>query len=446
MNSLWAETAKIDSFSPLLGDAKTEALIIGGGMAGVLCAFALQEAGVPYLLVEADRIGGGVSRNTTAKITSQHGFIYQKLRKSAGLEKAKMYLDANERALEQFRRLSVGIDCDFAEKDAYVYSLHDREAIENELLALRELNFAASFAEKIPLPLAIAGAVRFPRQVQFHPLKFLAKLSRRLNIREHTRVRELLPYTAVTERGDRISARHIIIATHFPFLNKHGMYFLKMYQHRSYVIALENAADVNGMYLEEKKDGLSFRNQGDCLLVGGGDHKTGKKGGDWQVLRDFTARAYPRAREQYAWAAQDCMTLDGVPYIGPYGGSAEGLYVATGFNKWGMTSSMVSAMLLTDLILGRKNAFAEVFSPQRSMIKPQLLVNGLAAVGNLLTPTAPRCPHLGCALKWNAAERSWDCPCHGSRFDGRGILLDNPATGNANPRRLHRRPLSKGGL
>jgi len=183
------------------------------------------------------------------------------------------------------------------------------------------------------------------------------------------------------------------------------------------------------MYLEAAENGLSFRNAGELLIVGGGGHKTGKQGGNWGVLRDFAAHTYPSAREKYAWAAQDCMTLDGVPYIGRYGKSAEGLWVATGFNKWGMTSSMVSAMLLTDLILGKKNEWAEVFSPQRSMLKPQLLLNGLSAVGNLLMPTTPRCPHMGCALKWNRAERSWDCPCHGSRFGEDGALLDNPATG-----------------
>jgi hypothetical protein len=202
-----------------------------------------------------------------------------------------------------------------------------------------------------------------------------------------------------------------------------------MYQHRSYVTALENAPDVNGMYLEEKTDGLSFRNHGGLLLIGGGDHRTGKKGGGWKTLRDFAADICPEAREKYSWATQDCMTLDGVPYIGKYGKSAKGLYVATGFNKWGMTSAMVSAMILSDIILGNKNEYAEVFSPQRSMMKPQLLINALTAVGNLLTPTAPRCPHMGCALKWNKAEQSWDCPCHGSRFENNGAVIDNPATG-----------------
>ena len=429
MNSLWSKTVKIDEFASFKGNAKTDVLIIGGGVAGLLCAHFLQNAGADYILAEAGRIGGGITKNTTAKITSQHGLLYHKLLKNAGAEKAKMYLNANQSALDEYRRLCADIDCDFEEKDAYVYSTDNQRIIEDELSALEKIGFKAEFSEKIPLIPKIAGAVKFPRQAQFHPLKFIAAISKGLNIFEHTKIDELAPRTAVTEHGGNISANHIIVATHFPFLNKHGGYFLKMYQHRSYVVALENAPDVNGMYLEEKTDGLSFRNYDGLLLIGGGDHRTGKKGGNWEVLREFAANACQESREKYAWATQDCMTLDDVPYIGKYGKSTDGLYVATGFNKWGMTSAMVSARLLTDLILGSKSEYAEVFSPQRSMMKPQLLLNALTAVGNLLTPTAPRCPHMGCALKWNPAERSWDCPCHGSRFGKSGELIDNPATG-----------------
>ena len=428
MHSIWTETAKIGAFPPLRGDAKTDVLIIGGGMAGVLCARSLHDAGVDYILVEGGRIGGGVTKNTTAKITSQHGLIYHRLCKDAGVVKAGMYLNANEAALAKFRSLSAGIACDFEDKGAYVYSLRDRGAIEDEMAALQEIGFPAAFEKELPLPFRIAGAVRFPGQAQFHPLKFLAGITRGLNIYEHTFVEELAPHTATTRYG-KITAGEIIVATHFPFLNKHGGYWLKMFQHRSYAIALEGAPDVGGMVLEEAEDGLSFRNYGNLLILGGGGHKTGKQGGNWGVLREFAAHAYPHAREKGAWATQDCMTLDAVPYIGHYGKYAEGMYVAAGFNKWGMTGAMVSAMLLTDLIRGRENEFAGVFSPQRGICKPQLLVNGLSAAGSLLTPTAPRCPHMGCALKWNRSERSWDCPCHGSRFKEGGGLIDNPATG-----------------
>ena len=175
---------------------------------------------------------------------------------------------------------------------------------------------------------------------------------------------------------------------------------------------------------------MSFRCYKDLLLVGGGGHRTGKKGGNWQELRRFANRYYPDAVEKYNWAAQDCMTLDGVAYIGPYSRSMSNCFVAAGFNKWGITSAMSSAMILSDLAMGKENPYAEVFLPSRSILKPQLFVNGFEALVNLLTPAKKRCPHMRCALKWNAWEHSWDCPCHGSRFDEAGTLLDNPANGN----------------
>jgi len=202
-----------------------------------------------------------------------------------------------------------------------------------------------------------------------------------------------------------------------------------LYQHRSYVIALENAQDVGGMYVDEAQKGMSFRNYKDLLLVGGGDHRTGKKGGNWRELREFAGKFYPNAKERFYWATQDCMSLDSVPYIGLYSKNTPDLYVASGFNKWGMTSSMVSAMILTDMVTGRENQFAPVFSPSRSILKPQLFINGFEAIVNLLTITDKRCPHLGCALKWNAVEHTWDCPCHGSRYTESGDLIDNPAIG-----------------
>ena len=301
--------------------------------------------------------------------------------------------------------------------------------VKKELDALEKLGVPGEFTDRLPLPFPVAGAVRYPNQAQFHPLKWIAAISKSLHICEHTPVRELVGTTAITDYG-KVTANKIIVATHFPFLNKHGSFFAKLYQHRSYVIALENAPNVDGMYVDEAQTGMSFRNYKNLLLVGGGDHRTGKQGGAWQELRDFAQRHYPKAAETSHWATQDCMSLDGVPYIGPYSASASDLYVATGFNKWGMTSAMVSAMVLCDLVQGKQSPYAEVFSPSRTILRPQLVVNGFEAVVNLLTPSAKRCPHLGCALKWNPQEHTWDCPCHGSRFTEEGRLIDNPATGN----------------
>lgn len=194
------------------------------------------------------------------------------------------------------------------------------------------------------------------------------------------------------------------------------------------MIALSDAQDVSGMYADEDASGLSFRNAGDLLLLGGGSHRTGKQGGAWRVLEDFAAREYPSAQIRYRWATQDCMTLDDIPYIGNYSSRTPELYVATGFNKWGMTSSMVSAMILSDMVQGKDNPYARVFSPSRSILRPQLAINGFEAVKNLIMPSKKRCPHLGCALKWNREEQTWDCPCHGSRFTADGELIDNPAT------------------
>ena len=429
MNSLWENIPKYSRFESLNQDLKTDVLIIGGGITGILCAYLLHQADVPYALVEAETVCSGITKNTTAKITSQHGLIYSKLIRRLGTERAKQYLQANEAALEQYRKVCGGIDCDFEKKDAYVYSLDSRKKIEKEAEALVQLGFPASFSDSLPLPFPVAGAVKFPNQAQFNPLKFVFSITEGLHIYEHTKVNELAGTTAFTRKG-KIKAKKIIIATHFPFINKHGCYFLKMYQHRSYVLALENAQDTGGMYIDAAQKGLSFRNSGDLLLLGGGSHRTGKKGGNWQELRAFARRYYPASTERYHWATQDCMTLDGVPYIGPYSAGTQDLFVATGFNKWGMTSSMAAAMLLCDMVQGKQNPFAEVFSPSRSILRPQLAINGLEAAVNLLTPAKKRCPHLGCALKWNPYERTWDCPCHGSRFTKNGRLIDNPATRN----------------
>ncbi len=427
---VWSAGKNLPQFETLHGSVRTDVLIIGGGLCGILCAYFLRMAGVETTLVEGNTICSGISKNITAKITSLHGLPYHKMIKSVGKEMASMYLWANERALGKYRELAQTIDCDFEEKSAFTYSVLDRRKIEEEVHAVNLLGFPAVFAEHLPLPFETNGAVEFQNQAQFHPLKFIAGMLEGLKIYEHTFIRDLAPHRAWGADGE-IAADKIIVATHFPFLNKHGSYFLKLYQHRSYVIALENAPDVGGMYVDEARAGMSFRNYGDLLFVGGGGHRTGKCGGNYQELRAFAADYYPCAREKYHWAAQDCMSLDGIPYIGHYSKNTQDLFVASGFQKWGVTSSMVAAMLLRDMVMGMDSGWGEVFLPQRSMLRPQLLINAAEAVGNLLTPSLRRCPHMGCALKWNRAEHTWDCPCHGSRFEKNGDLIDNPATGGA---------------
>ena len=429
MNSVWSESITPPSFPKLEGDVKTDVLIIGGGMAGILCAHFLQQAGVNYILAESRTICGGVTKNTTAKITAQHGLIYDKMIKSIGLEKTKKYLDVNMKGFDTFHSLCSNIDCNYEKKNAFVYSLNNSNKIEKEVSSLQKLGIKAKYKDSINLPFTIAGAVEFPNQAQFNPLKFITGIANGLNIYENTHITELKDHAAVTKHGT-ITAQKIIVATHFPIANNHGSYFIKQYQHRSYVIALENAANVDGMYLDEAKNGMSFRNYENLLLIGGGDHRTGKKGGNYNELERYAQKHYPNATQRYKWATQDCMTLDGIPYIGQYSKSTPDLYVSTGFNKWGMTSSMVSAMILCDLVQGKSNYYSEVFSPSRSMLKPQLFVNLFEAIVGMLIPTTKRCPHLGCGLRWNNVEHTWDCSCHGSRFDRDGTVLDNPANGN----------------
>lgn len=429
LNSIWYEDCPFESFESLCENIKTDVLIIGGGIAGILTSYFLKKCGVECVLVEKDRICGKTTGNTTAKITFQHGLIYDKLKSSGGAEIAKGYLNANRSAFAEFEKLCESIDCDFEYKDNYVYSVDDRKKIEKEMSALQKIGYNAKLYNDVTLPIDIAGAVCFPHQAQFHPLKFLSHIADGLNIYENTFVREIKDNTAITDFG-KIKAEKIIVATHFPFINKHGSYYLKLYQHRSYVVALENAQNINGMYVDENRKGFSFRNYKNLLILGGGGHRTGHKGGNWNALYEFAKEKYPLSSIKYHWAAQDCMSLDSMPYIGHYSSRTEDLYTASGFNKWGMTGSMLSAMLLSDVVMGKKNKYEELFSPSRSIMKPQLLVNGFEAAKNLLTPFGKRCPHLGCALKWNSTEHSWDCACHGSRFSADGKVLENPANGD----------------
>ena len=324
MKSVWEQTGEHRDFAPLKGDISTDVLIIGGGMAGILCAYLLHGAGVPYVLTEAETVCGGITKNTTAKITIQHGLIYDKLLRRFGIGRAGQYLCAQKAALQKYRELCSGMDCDFEEKDAYVYALEEQRKLEQELSAMERLGFHGDFVEHLPLPFPVAGAVRVHNQAQFHPLKFVCCLAKGLHIYEHTPVRELIGTTAVTDSG-KVAAKAVIVATHFPFLNKHGSYFLKLYQHRSYVIALENAPDVDGMYVDEAQEGMSFRNARDLLLVGGGGHRTGKRGGAWRELREF-ARRYEAMnvclREQ-AQAAAEALLEQGMKLDGYLAWAAE---------------------------------------------------------------------------------------------------------------------------
>lgn len=428
MQSIWSDSVKnsnINNQKKLNGDIKTDVLIIGGGLAGVLCAYKLQEERIDYILVEAKTIGNGVTANTTAKITAQHGLIYSDIIKKYGVNRAKKYYEVNIKALKEYKKLSKKIPCDFEEKTAYLYSLDKPKRLEKEIKAYKKIGIPYILEKNPPLPFKTVGALGMENQAQFNPLKFILGIAKELNIYENTYINEIKDNTAFTSKGS-ITAKKIILTTHFPFINIPGLYFMKMHQHRSYVVAYQNAKNVDGMYIDERKDGYSFRNYNDYLLIGGGGHKTGKKGGNYTEIRSLAKIVYPKAEEKYNWATQDCITLDSIPYIGIHRKSAPNLYIATGFNKWGMTGTMAAAAVLKDLIINEKSKYEKLFSPQRSIWHPRLFANIISSTIGLLT-IGKRCPHLGCALQWNRAERSWDCPCHGSRFDKKGNLIQNPA-------------------
>ena len=470
MESIWSQTCQIEEREPLHGDTKTEIAVIGAGMAGVLIASGLREAGCRVMVLEAARIAGGQTRNTTAKVTSQHGMIYQTLIQRFGKDKAGQYALANEAAIAEYRRLinMQSIDCDFEERDAYVYG-SDTEQLRTEADAAASLGLPASFVRDTALPFAVAGAVRFAHQAQFHPLKLLRHISEPLTIYENTPVRSVEDRVIHTERGD-VHAERIVFACHYPFLNFPGMYFARMHQERSYVLALDRAAQMEGMWIGAEQGAYSFRSDGKLLLLGGGGHRCGDNGagGKYELLRQKAGEWFPQSREIARWSAQDCMTADGVPYIGRYAADRPDWYVATGFQKWGMTGAMVSALLLRDLICGVRNPYAAVFDPGRF---DAAAVSGIACEGGQAVkglakrffqipsepaetippghggvvfldgekcgvfrdesgsvhPVGLRCPHMGCQVEWNPDERSWDCPCHGSRFDRFGKLISGPA-------------------
>lgn len=368
MKSVWSENCSLKKREILSKDIETDVLIIGAGMAGLLIGYMLNESGKNVVIIDAAEIASGNTKNTTAKITSQHNLIYNTLINEFGEEKARQYAKANELAIAKYKEIieKRKIDCDFQELSSYVYSLNDINNLKEEVEAAKKVGINAEFVNKVNLPFDIKGAVKFNNQAQFNPLKFLKNISKNLIIYENTRALEIKDNVVVTNRGE-ITANSIVVATHYPIINVPGYYFLRMHQERAYVVALENADNVDGMYIDADENGYSFRNYNNFLLLGGIKQRTGenKEGGSYDKLISIAKGLYPESKVRYKWSAQDCMTIDGIPYIGRYSEETPNIYVATGFNKWGMTSSMVSAMIISDMILEKENDFSEIFSPKR---------------------------------------------------------------------------------
>ena len=472
--SLWQNTApSLPQFPVLDHDLQCEAAVVGAGMAGILTAWFLQQAGLDVVVLESHTPCAGVTAHTTAKITSQHGLIYRDLIATLGKTRAGQYAQANQKAIQDYADLvdSLGIECDFRRADSYVFDRTVDTALAAEVSAANSLGIPAVLTRDTELPFQVAGAVKFPNQACFHPLKFLSALVPRLKIYAHTTARHIERNTIHTDHA-AVTAQHIVVATHFPFFLLPGLYFIRMHQERSYAVSLSKAAPMEGLYLDAQSSGYSFRSWQDQTILTGAGHRTGRMPDQdsYEVLTQAAQRFWPECEVTARWSTQDCMPADRVPYIGAYSGAHQGLYVATGFQKWGMSSSMAAARILSDLILGRDNPNAGVFTPHRLPAPAglgHLLTDGSISAAALFSQAfyvpraqlrqigpgegqvvtwngkkvgayrsednqfylvSTRCPHMGCQLAWNREEKTWDCPCHGSRFSYQGERLEAPAS------------------
>lgn len=486
--SYWLDSTPDTSYPVLKEDIDTDILIVGAGLAGLSCAYILHKEGFKVTVLEADRICQGASAHTTAKITSQHGLIYKKVVSSLGEGLARQYAEANERAIYEIGKIieENKIDCDYISQPAYVFTQEDKyiRDIEDEVDIATKLGIKASYVEDLPLSLPIKAAVKFDSQAQFHPRKYLLSLAqiieKRVQIFEKSRAVDIEEergrYIVITEGGHKVKANKVIIASQYPFYNKHGIYFTRLYPKRSYILGIYAREKYpGGMYVNAEDPTRSLRQQntkdGELILVVGSNHTTGQSPDTkvhYEELEEFAKKIFTVENIPYRWSTQDYDTPDGIPYIGPFTSNTPNLYVATGFQKWGMTNSMVSAMIIRDLIVKGESPWQDVYNPSRKNIissAKNFIVENLKVAEHLidgkLTPL-PReidlnpgeakvvkiegerigaykdeegkvhlvnttCTHMGCELNWNSAEKSWDCPCHGSRFTYTGEIIEGPA-------------------
>ncbi|MDO5293639.1 MAG: FAD-dependent oxidoreductase [bacterium] len=487
--SIWAKEEQKVMYPSNTANRNIEIAVIGGGLTGILTAYLLQQQGRQVEVFEAETVGSGMTQNTTAKITSQHRLIYDRLISQFGLEKAREYASRNEAAVSKYEELvnTQNIDCDFKRESAYVYTTKEPVNIKNEVMAAKKCGINAYYTTSTALPFEVTGAVCFQNQASFHPIKFLSALADNLTINEKSRVLRMKKHQLeiVNKAADgqektyQVTAKYIIIATHYPVINHPGYYFTRMHQERSYLIAVKRKdALPYGMYIGECDQDYSFRKYGSYVLIGGMGHRTGS-GGDkdhYGELIKAAEKYYPGAKVEYKWSNQDCIAIDEVPYIGRFSKKYPDVFVATGFNKWGMSSSMVSAMMICEAITEGKLQEDSIFSTSRFMyqaskkniksnvrvtlkrlslqtflmpkgklseLKPgegKIIRCGLKKAGvykdqdGKIYAVSTRCPHLGCMLEWNKEEKSWDCPCHGSRFDYKGKLLSNPSVKDLKPK------------
>lgn len=490
MNSLWLEDYKIQEFPKLEKNLETDICIIGAGIFGISTAYYLSKKGYNVIILEREKIAKKVTGHTTAKITSQHGLIYHYLLNQYGADFTRKYYKANQEAIDEIEKIinKYNIECDFEHQNSYVYTVNNSEIskIDEEIEALKILKIETNIKEESDLPFKIEKAVGFKNQAQFNPIKYLYGLLREIlnskcQIFENTTCYDIKKdgekYICYTKDYE-VKSKYVIIATHYPFINIPGVYFAKMYQSSSYVIGVDTKTKLfKDMYINIQSPIYSLRTATDngkrILLLGGLDHKTGQDINyekSYGLLIDRVKKWYPDAEIKYMWSTRDCITLDKIPYIGDFSNLLPNVYVGTGFNKWGMTSSNVAARIVTDLISEKENEYVEIFKAKRvnpivnkdevknivsqsvkSLVVDKLVNDKILELDNLKNDEAkifeykgkkigvyksekgeifavkPICTHLGCVLNWNSADRTWDCPCHGSRFDYTGKNLYNPA-------------------
>lgn len=494
-DSYWIESTKNirKDFSKLENDEQADVCIIGGGITGITTAYYLSKTNLKVVLLEKSKICEHTSGNTTAKITSQHGLFYDYLIQSQGKQKAKQYLEANEQAIENIEEIinKEKINCDFERLNNYIYTLKQDELIKikKEVEAVNSLGFPAKFVQNVDLPFRSLGAILFPNQAQFNPCKYVLSLANKIekeknvSIFENTKVIDLKnmnnkkEYQIIAENGKTVNSKYVVLATHYPIINIPGYYFLKMYQEMSYLIGVETKQTLpEGMYINSEQPTLSIRvakdGEKNLLLIGGMGHKTGERkdiSNSYENLEAVAKKYYPDCKIKYHWCTEDCIPLDKIPYIGEFSSMMPNVYVATGYKKWGMTSSNVAANIIVDKILGKENPYQEVFTSTR--LKP---IKNHKELGNMIKEVAiswtieklkipeekiqdvkletggiiewedkkvgiykekngntylvkPVCSHLGCELTWNNLEKTWDCPCHGSRFTYQGKSIYDPS-------------------
>ncbi|MEA2410887.1 MAG: hypothetical protein QOC77_1448 [Thermoleophilaceae bacterium] len=489
--SLWVDTAPQTDYPVLRAGAHVDVAVLGGGIAGLTTALLLKRDGARVAVVEAGRVGAGVTAYTTAKVTSLHGIQYQSVASSFGDDGARAYAEANEAGLERVAQFvdELGIDCDWRRKPAYTYTEDpdDRGKIEDEVEAAVRAGLPAELTTDTDLPWPVAAAIRVEDQAEFHPRRYLIALAEAVagggsHVFERSRALAVAGgkerVRISTTRGE-LTADQVVVATHFPFLDRGG-YFARMHPERSYGLGLylaKGASAPQGMYLSTESPSHTVRShptaRGEMVITGGESHKTGQ-GGDTAErvarLERWARERFDVASIEYRWSTQDNMPVDGVPFIGRLAPFQKRLWVATGFMKWGLTNGTAAGMILCDLINDRSNPWASLFdatrfkplASARELVKENAnvgvhfvgdhlgrpdvrstdeLAAGQAGIvrrgvgkvaayrdedGELHTVSAI-CTHLGCQVKWNEAERSWDCPCHGSRFDPKGRVIQGPA-------------------